>query len=140
MRTRITLMRTRIDVDRIRRYPRTKQRSSAFRGQSAIEYAVLIAVVVLALVTMQIYIKRGISGKLRAAADSVGEPYHPKQTDADFTLSVISDTMTEAKLLKDQQVDDTTADVMVTTSTINDETTTRTGAETVGPLGNDLWN
>ena len=111
------------------------------RGQSSIEYAVVIAVAVSALVAMSVYIKRGISGKLRAAADSVGEPYHPRQTDADLTLSVINNTTTEAKLLKDQPVSDGTADVMVTTITINGpDTTTKTGTETVGPLGTDLWN
>lgn len=39
------------------------------RGQSTAEYAVLIAVAVGAIVAMQIYVKRGIQGKVKGAMD-----------------------------------------------------------------------
>ena len=114
------------------------------RGQTTLEYAVLTAIVAAALLTMRIYIKRGVAGHLRSAADSVGEPYAPGQTTSNFTLSVTGKTTTVSELQRDQVVDDkgTKADVIATTTTIDPgtpETTTRTGSETVGALGTDLW-
>lgn len=48
------------------------------RGQSTLEYAVVIAVVVAALVVMQLYVRRGFQGRLRQSADDIGEQFAPK--------------------------------------------------------------
>jgi uncharacterized protein (UPF0333 family) len=45
------------------------------RGQGTLEYAVIIAVVVGALIAMQIYMKRGIEGKAREATEQIGEQF-----------------------------------------------------------------
>ena len=45
------------------------------KAQSTLEYAALIAVVVGALVAMQVYLKRGIEGKLRSNADDIGTQF-----------------------------------------------------------------
>src|SRR5476649_1232961 len=45
------------------------------RGQSTLEYAVLIVVIIGALLTIQVYIKRGVQGRLRSAADDIGDQY-----------------------------------------------------------------
>ena len=45
------------------------------RGQSTLEYAVLIIVIVGALLTIQVYIKRGVQGRLKSAADDIGDQY-----------------------------------------------------------------
>lgn len=53
-------------------------------GQSTTEYAVLLAVVAAALVAMQVYIKRGIQGRIRDLADQItplSEHYESGQTD-----------------------------------------------------------
>jgi hypothetical protein len=42
------------------------------RGQSILEYAILIAVVVGALIAMQIFLKRSVQGKLRESIDDIG--------------------------------------------------------------------
>ena len=42
------------------------------RGQSAIEYAALIGIVVAALVGMSVYTKRALMGKWRQAGDTFG--------------------------------------------------------------------
>lgn len=42
------------------------------KAMSIIEYSMVVAVVVAALVGMQIYIKRAISGRWRQAADTFG--------------------------------------------------------------------
>lgn len=56
------------------------------RGQSTVEYAVVIAVIIAALLAMQIYMKRGTMGKLRDASDQIGEQFDPKT--ADYTANV----------------------------------------------------
>ncbi|MFH0753753.1 MAG: hypothetical protein V2A70_04240 [Candidatus Omnitrophota bacterium] len=45
------------------------------RGQSILEYAVLIVIVIAALLSLQTYIKRGIQGRLKSATDDIGEQY-----------------------------------------------------------------
>jgi uncharacterized protein (UPF0333 family) len=42
------------------------------RAQSTLEYGVVLAVVVAALVTMQLYFKRGIQATIKTAADEIG--------------------------------------------------------------------
>lgn len=56
------------------------------RGQSTLEYAVIIAVVVAALIAMQTYFKRGVQGKLRQATDDIGEQFSPGHTSSDYTI------------------------------------------------------
>lgn len=50
------------------------------KGQSTLEYGVIIAVIVAALVAMQTYVKRGIQGKMRQSADDIGEQFSPGYT------------------------------------------------------------
>ena len=111
------------------------------RAQSAVEYGVILAVITAALLAMQMYVKRGAMGRLRTSADSLGEQYAPRHTTSNLTLTITSDTVTESTLEKDKDIGGgKKADVTVTKTTINNETTQRTGKETVGPLGTDLWN
>ena len=136
----------------------THPRSSALsgnprHGQMAIEWATLMAVVVGACLVMAIYMKRGMSGRLRAATASIGEAYAPGATTSDLTTAITSETTTTVTLLKDQPLlnaDGTpvlrpdgapaTVDITKTDTVTPGDTTTRTGTETVGPLGTDLWN
>jgi Flp pilus assembly pilin Flp len=45
------------------------------RGQSVLEYAILMVIIIAALITLQTYIKRGISGRLKSATDDIGSQY-----------------------------------------------------------------
>lgn len=115
------------------------------QGQTVLEYAAVLAMIVAALLSMQLYVKRGISGRLRGATDSIGPPYAPKETTSSSTLNTSSDTTTTLELLKKQRIESKTVDVMRTTTTINQtgrpgDTVKRSGTETVGPLGTDLWS
>lgn len=65
------------------------------RAQSTLEYGVVIAVIVAALVAMQVYIKRGVQGRLRQASDDVGEQFSPGYTTgATYTTSNVASTET----------------------------------------------
>ena len=109
-------------------------------GQTAGEVAGLIAVVIAALLVMQVYMKRSVNGMLRRGADAIGEQYAPKDATSNVTLTVNSDIVTSSVLKLNQPVGTETADVMLTDTTINQDQTTRSGSENVGPLGTNLWN
>jgi Flp pilus assembly pilin Flp len=65
-----------------------KKRLYHYLGQSTTEYAVLIAVVVSALIGMQVYIKRGIQGKIRDLADQVSSAhYEAGRVDSFYTTT-----------------------------------------------------
>ena len=123
---------------------RTMKWLRSVRGQHLLEYAALIVVIIAALLAMRIYLKRGMSGQWRQAADSLGEQYDPRHTTSDMNVVVSGTTTTTSELQFDRVVDGkgTRADVVVTKSQIdaaNPERTSRTGSENVDVLGNDLW-
>lgn len=65
------------------------------KGQSTLEYAVIIVVVAAALLAMQIYMKRGVQGKMRESADSIGEQFDAVKTVANFTSEHTGTTVQE---------------------------------------------
>ena len=62
------------------------------RGQSTMEYALVIAVVIGALLAMQFYMKRGVQGKLRSSADEIGEAFSPTAYKAIYKTTQTSNT------------------------------------------------
>ena len=58
-----------------------------FLGQSILEYAMLIAVVAGALLTMQIYMNRGMQGRMREAADEVGQQFDAEAMEGTHTIT-----------------------------------------------------
>lgn len=62
------------------------------RGQSTLEYAVLIVVIIAALIAMQVYLKRGIQGGLREKSDQIGEQFSPGYTMTNLTTTTHSRT------------------------------------------------
>ncbi|MBU1998950.1 MAG: hypothetical protein KKE64_05590 [Candidatus Omnitrophica bacterium] len=64
------------------------------RGQSLLEYAILFAVILSALLIMQFYIKRGYQGRLKQSADSVGQQYAPGHTTSKIVTTSSSTTRT----------------------------------------------
>jgi len=55
------------------------------KGQSIFEYAMIITIVVASLVTMRIYMKRAIEGRVRGSMDEIGELYSPLCVTSKFT-------------------------------------------------------
>lgn len=45
------------------------------RAQGTLEYVILVVVIITALLTMQVYIKRSIQGRLRSSADDIGDQF-----------------------------------------------------------------
>lgn len=65
------------------------------KAQSTLEYAVLISVVVAALLGIQIYVKRGMQGRIRSSTDQIGEQFDARKTDYDYTTKRTSTTVEE---------------------------------------------
>lgn len=98
------------------------------RGQGTLEYGIIIAVVVAALIAMQVYVKRGLQGKLKQSADDVGEQYSPGHSSSSFTTST--------------QVGSTETIVggpAPTTTSTSSQSQSRTGSENVADLNQEYW-
>jgi uncharacterized protein (UPF0333 family) len=87
------------------------------KGQSTLEYAIIVAVIVAGLLAMQFYIKRGWEGKLRAASDNMGEQFDPGAYTANFNIA--STNAQSADLVAGQTTTTHTANA-VNTKTGND--------------------
>lgn len=62
------------------------------RGQSTLEYAVLIIIIIAALLSIQNYIKRGVQGRLKASADDIGDQHSVGNTNYIKKTVTISNT------------------------------------------------
>jgi len=65
------------------------------RAQSTLEYAVVVAVVVGALLAMQYYMKRGVQGKLRESTDSIGEQYSAGNMTSKYSTEQLAEMKTK---------------------------------------------
>ena len=98
------------------------------KGQSTmIEYTTFIVCLILALIAMQAYMKRGIQGSLRSSADGIGPQYDPANTVSDFTVTSRSSITSNSTVV--EVGDKLNATTIVHTD--YDEQT-RIGTETVG--------
>jgi uncharacterized protein (UPF0333 family) len=80
------------------------------KGQSTLEYALLIGVIVAGLIAMQVYLKRGYQGRLRESTDQIGEQYSPgyttsksKTTAESTTREAVQDKVTRSDLLSEKR-------------------------------------
>ena len=107
-------------------------------GQSVLEYAVIIAVIVLALGVMQAYVRRGLQGKFKVVADDLGQQYNPQNTTSELNLILEGDIQTETFTSIKNETDtfgNTTwrqYEETVTNTTFRNDTQIRRGSETVG--------
>ena len=62
------------------------------RAQSTLEYAVLIIVIIGALLSIQVYIKRGVQGRLKSASDDIGDQFSVGNTNHIKTTHTVSNT------------------------------------------------
>jgi len=65
------------------------------KGQSTLEYAIIITVVIAGLVAMQHFMRRGVEGKLRESSDRIGEQYVAGKTTTKVTTRQQSSLVTQ---------------------------------------------
>jgi hypothetical protein len=63
------------------------------KGQSTLEYAILIIIILGALMSIQIYIKRGIQGRLKSATDDIGDQFSPGNTNVVKIMHTVSNSV-----------------------------------------------
>lgn len=68
------------------------------RGQSILEYVILITIVIAALITMQVYIKRGVQGRWKSAVDDLGDQYDPKTTNISINYNYDTNSSSVVKV------------------------------------------
>lgn len=80
------------------------------KGQSTLEYAVLIIIIIGALLSLQTYIKRGIQGRLKSATDDIGDQFSGGNTNVQKAVRTVSYTQetnlrgTNTSALKNDEV------------------------------------
>ncbi len=68
------------------------------RGQSTLEYVILILIVVAALLTMQVYMKRGVQGRWKSAVDDMGDQYDPNSTALNLVYNYDTSSSSEVRV------------------------------------------
>lgn len=71
------------------------------RGQSTTEYLILSVIVIAALITMQVYMKRGMQGSWKDSVEKLGDQYDPGKTNAVITHKILSETSTRIETIRD---------------------------------------
>ncbi len=65
------------------------------KGQTMIEYIVVIIIILGAFLGMQNYFKRGLQGRWKSAVDTLGDQYDPRVADSRLRHTLVSNSNTE---------------------------------------------
>jgi len=99
------------------------------KGQSILEYCIVIAVIVAALLSMNSYLKRSLQGNYRSSADAIGGAYEPRNTTSDTTVA------TDSLAITTSVTNPGAGNKLITTTTFDsDDISSQNGWEEVGPL------
>jgi len=82
------------------------------RGQTTLEYVLIIIIFLGAFIAMSAYVKRGFSGRWKSAIDNLGEQYDPRVADSSIRHQLSSTTDTDIIV-----IDDTVANLTYTSRT-----------------------
>lgn len=97
------------------------------KGQSTAEYAIVIGLVIAAIVAMQVYVKRGLQGKVKDAVDYKDSQDTITGTTNQYEPYYMQSTMTSSQAVSDTESTVAGGGVSRTAQT----TATRTGTQTV---------
>ena len=65
------------------------------RAQSAVEYAVLITVLLGVFLSIGTYFKRGVQGRWKLSVDNLGDQYDPRYAITNIRHNIVSETQTD---------------------------------------------
>lgn len=64
------------------------------KGQTVIEYVVLMIIVLGALIAISNYFKRGLQGRWKTAMDDLGDQYDPRVADTSLNYTLVQSSNT----------------------------------------------
>lgn len=76
------------------------------KGQSILEYAILMGIIVAVFVSIQIYVKRAVQGKFKSSADQIGEQFTTGEV---YTIQTVRQTAREEQTLAELSAGEGTA-------------------------------
>lgn len=76
------------------------------RGQSSLEYAIVIICLAAGLFAMQPYLQKAFQGRLRQQADELGQQYDPEKTSGTLTMTNKNTTKMISKTYDETQIKD----------------------------------
>ncbi len=97
------------------------------KGQSTLEYAILIIIIIGALLSIQVYIKRGVQGRLKSATDDIGDQFSPGNTNVTKTMITSS------------RSNDTFIAGVTTSTLVGDEITTDSLNSSIINVQQEFW-
>ncbi len=74
------------------------------RGQSTLEYSILAVIIIAALVSTQVYMKRGIQGRWKDSVDQLGDQYSPGLMCGVVTHRTLSTSESRVRAVVDNRV------------------------------------
>ncbi|MBI3601836.1 MAG: hypothetical protein HY209_02980 [Candidatus Omnitrophica bacterium] len=69
------------------------------KGQSFLEYSVLLIIILAVFLSMQMYIKRGIQGRWKSAVDEFGDQYDPRVANSAASYTLLSNSSTQVTVI-----------------------------------------
>jgi hypothetical protein len=97
------------------------------KGQSAAEFTMILIVIFGAFLTMQIYFKRGLQGRWKAAIDDLGDQYDPQTANTNLRQTLESNTFTKVVTMN------LTGETWTKRSDLTNSIERKTGFEGAGP-------
>ncbi|MBF0523302.1 MAG: hypothetical protein HQL24_09645 [Candidatus Omnitrophica bacterium] len=76
------------------------------KGQSSLEYVVLITILIGALLSIQVYFKRGIQGRWKDAVDGLGDQYDPRFAKTDINQTVDANSTSSLMIIPTSNEED----------------------------------
>lgn len=96
------------------------------KGQSTLEYSLIVTVVIAALLGINLFMNRGIQGRLKESANDIGQQFDPDRGySSSWKTSSAGQTNTSESREADSQGN-------ITSVIVSDETVTRSEYETFG--------
>lgn len=96
------------------------------KGQPTLEYAILVAVVIAALISMANLLKRHVQGGLESAGSDIGDPFSVSDTNS-WYRTVTDSGETELRYMEGQL------------NIISSQNQSREGFEDTGSLNQEVW-
>ncbi|MBF0490974.1 MAG: hypothetical protein HQL15_10290 [Candidatus Omnitrophica bacterium] len=71
------------------------------RGQSLLEYSILIVIILAVFLVMQNYVKRGVQGRWKSSVDDMGDQYDPRTANrlTNSSITSVSNSIVDIKPL-----------------------------------------